>query len=481
MKSAASFRARVFPNPGFYGWVIVGVGFLCSMLSSPGQSFALSLYLESLITELGLSRLELSSLFATATLLAATCLPVVGGWADRTTGRRYLSSVLALLGVVLLLFSRVESAFALGAAFFALRLLGQGAIGLGTTTVTVRWFRRYRGRALAMVSLGYAFGEVVFPGTILTLIDRLGWRGSLVAFAALYLLVFTPLIAWLSRERADEDGPLDGWSEDAASAAARGADADGVDETSYTLGQALRTPVFWWMLVCVSVPPMVVTAVIFHQVALFEAQGWGASLVPTSFMVFAIGGVVMTYVMGLVMERVPSRFGVSASLVLMALSFGVAGLAPLFAPVVGAVLYGGILGIANGAAKAANTMVWPSYFGIEALGAVKGVVNAGRNGATAIGPPLAAILIGESGSFAPALLVFAALSIASAVAAGFLREPERESAVEPVQGSVVQAEPETVVEGDDGWMMPDPRRPPTPDDEDETGGGDADGPVRRRA
>jgi MFS family permease len=408
---------RLFPDPGFYGWRVVWLGFLCSALSSPGQSFALSLYLDHLIADVGISRIHLSTLYAVATLCAAACLPLIGGWSDRTSGRRFLGPVLGLLGLALVLFSRVESVAALAVGFFALRLLGQGAIGLGTLTVTVRWFRRFRGRALALVSLGYAFGEMVFPGTIYALIDHLGWRGSLVAIGAAYLLVFSPGVAALLRERRPRE-PVDGGT---PAADDRFGPALHYAEQSFSLRDALRAPVFWGMLACVAVPPMVMTAVIFHQVALFAGAGWSAALVPPAFMAFAIGGVVMTYATGFALERIPSRWGVTASMALAVLAFASVGL-PL-PPAAGALLYGGLLGLASGAIAAANSIVWPDYFGIEALGAIKGVVNGVRNGATAIGPPVAAVLVTEAGSFAPALALFAGISAAAGVAAALLRPP----------------------------------------------------------
>lgn len=378
--------------------------------------------------ELGLTRLELSTLFAASTLVAAACLPVVGGWADRVTGRRFLTGNLVLMGLAFLFFARVESVLALGLAFFALRLLGQGAMGLGTLTETVRWFRRYRGRALALVSLGYAFGELVFPGVIYALIEGVGWRGSLLVFATAYLLVFAPLVGWLARGRTAGDGPLDGGAPGVAYSGGVEIGDGGEPEVSFTLRETLRTPVFWGMLLCVSVPPMLVTAVIFHQVALYEAQGWGAALVPPSFMAFAASGVVMTYATGLLTERIPSRMVVGLSLGLMALAFGAATITA-FPPLVGALLYGVVLGLANGAAKTSNSMVWPDYFGVEALGAVKGVVNAARNGATAVGPPLAAALVGDSGSFTTALLIFGLVAVVAGGAAVFLRRPGVEGRV----------------------------------------------------
>lgn len=412
--------SRLFPNPGYYGWVIVGMGFLCSTLSSPGQSFAISLYLEALMVDLDLSRVQLSSLYAGATLLAAVCLPFLGSWADRLPSGPYLAGVLGALALAMFGFAGAQSAAALAVAFFFLRLLGQGAIGLGTLTTTVQWFHRYRGRALAVVSLGYALGQMVFPSVIYGLIELVGWRGSLVALGVLYLAVFTPLIATRMRDRCEGDAPMDG-AEEACGAAQGGGAATVRAETSYSLAQAVRMPVFWGILLCVSVPPLVSTAVIFHQVALFGSLGWAPGLIPLTFMVMAVASVVMTYLSGLLLERMPSRWGVALSLGLSALAFA-SMLLPL-PPLVGALMYGSLLGLGSGANAAASSIVWPDYFGTEALGAVKGVVNAVRNAASAAGPPVAAFAVAAHGSFGVALAAFALMSAAASVASLFLRPP----------------------------------------------------------
>lgn len=187
----------LFPNPNFYGWAVVATCFFCAMLSSPGQSFALSLYLEHLIEDLGVSRMWLSTLDGSMTLTAAICLPLVGRLADRFDGRHYLACVLIALGGACWFFSSVTGWIGVGVAFFLLRLLGQGAIGLGNLTVVVQWFREYRGRALSVVKLGYAAGEMVFPTIIIGLIAALGWRGSMTTFAIAYTVVFAPLVPCL--------------------------------------------------------------------------------------------------------------------------------------------------------------------------------------------------------------------------------------------------------------------------------------------
>jgi sugar phosphate permease len=417
MQVLSRIWSRLFPNPTYYGWAIVGLGFLSSALTSPGQSFVISLYLEPVMADLGLSRVEISSLYAMATLAAAACLPLVGSWADRIPSGRFLGGVLGLIALAMAGFSAVRTVAALAVAFFFLRLLAQGAIGLGTLTATVRWFRRYRGRALAVVGLGYAFGQLVYPGVIYGLVEWLGWRGSLLAMAGVYLLVAAPLVGRLMRERRPGDAPIDGSEliQDGTEPVAE------MPEVSFSLRQALRMPVFWGLLLCLAIPPLVHTAVIFHQVALFTSVGWGASLVPPAFMASALAGVVMTYATGLLLEKVPSRMGIALSLGLSAVALSTIGL-PL-SIVAGALLYGTLLGLASGANAATNSIVWPDYFGIEALGAVKGVVNAVRNGATALGPPIAAVLVAASGSFASSLVAFALASAAGAFISVWLRKP----------------------------------------------------------
>jgi MFS family permease len=407
---------RLVPNAGYYGWTVVIVGMVCSALSSPGQSFALSLYIDHLIEDVGFTRVALSSLYAAATLSAALALPLLGSIADRTTARRFMVAVLLGMGAALLLLSRASGPVTVGLAFIALRMLGQGAVGLGTLTATVRWFLRYRGRALAIVALGYALGELVFPGLILALTTWLGWRGSLVALALCYIFVAAPLVGRFLRERGPGDAPIDGALPDLSPIDP----AVVVAERDYGFRAALRTRAFWGMLAVVSVSPLLMTAVIFHQVALFDGRGWGAALVPTAFAAYALTGVLVTYGAGVVLERVPVRFGVTASLLL-----AVAGLAWYewgAGGLPGALTYGTLLGAASAIAAASNALVWPAYFGIRALGALKGVVNGVRNGATAVGPILLAALA-SAGDFSTALLALGILAVAGAAAALFIGPP----------------------------------------------------------
>ncbi|MCH2667226.1 MAG: hypothetical protein MKZ59_04585, partial [Deinococcales bacterium] len=64
--------------PLFYGWVILLVGALGMFMTAPGQTFGISVFLDSIIADLGITRTTASLLYALATLVASLGLPFVG-------------------------------------------------------------------------------------------------------------------------------------------------------------------------------------------------------------------------------------------------------------------------------------------------------------------------------------------------------------------------------------------------------------------
>lgn len=379
-------------------------------LSSPGQSFALSFYIEPLIQDLEISRLAISSIYSAATLAAALALPLFGRWADRARAGRYLGTVLLLMAAGMALLASTRTVWMLCAALFTLRLLGQGAIGIGTLIMVVRWFNRRRGRAFAIVTLGYALGEIAFPGAILGLFGLVEWRGSLLVFAALYAVVFAPLAFRIGRDPVHGETSQEVPPVESATAV-----------PSIPLNGALRTPVFYAMVAVLTLSPLILTGVIFHQVALFESLGRGAADAAQAIAAFGVAAVGGTYLSGIIVERVRPRIAVSLSL--LPLSAGLVLLAALpHAPLI-PIVYGILLGSSSGAVKIAGGLVWPAYYGTRHVGSIKGAVSMISNGATAAGAPVAALLAGQAGRFEQVLLPFAIVAALGAVTALFLAPP----------------------------------------------------------
>jgi sugar phosphate permease len=398
----------VLPDPGYLGWWVVAACLLCTALSAPGQSYALALYMEPIAAALGGSRVEVATVYAWATLAAAAVLPLAGRVADRASSRSYLAGVVALLGLSLLLLSAVSSWPALAVSFFCLRLLGQGATGLGVLTTVLRWFHQNRGRAIAIAVLGYAVGEFFMPGIIVGLQDAVGWRSSLIALASVYLVVFAPIV--FAVVRASPARPRDTRRNQTS-----------VIAPEITAAAAVRMPRFWVLAALVSVTPFVLTGILLNHVALFDHIGWTTMDVARALQGYAVSSLVTTYAVGSMLDRLSSRFGVLSSMTLLALALLVPlGMRSGFNAVV---LYGSLLGAAAGATNATNGVLWPDYFGTGSVGAIKGIVSTVRNATTAAAAPLAAWLIGTGDGFSTTLLAGAVLAAAAAIVAIFLPSP----------------------------------------------------------
>ena len=80
--------ARTTKRQGiFYGWYIVGVGFLANVASSFALASTMSIFLKPLTADLGVSRGVFSLLRSGEGIIAACIAPLVGTLVDRYGGR----------------------------------------------------------------------------------------------------------------------------------------------------------------------------------------------------------------------------------------------------------------------------------------------------------------------------------------------------------------------------------------------------------
>ena len=85
--------------PFFYGWIIVTAGTLGLIMTSPGQTYAVSIFIEHFIHDLSLNRTTVSALYTGATLLGSLTLPFWGRLVDRKGARPVVALVSVLFGL----------------------------------------------------------------------------------------------------------------------------------------------------------------------------------------------------------------------------------------------------------------------------------------------------------------------------------------------------------------------------------------------
>jgi MFS family permease len=245
---------RIWPERIFYGWMIVFISFLASMLSSGIASYGFGAFIRILSDPArgpGWSRASISlvSVFRNfSTLFAA---PVLGRFADRKRGPQVLMATGALAsGIVLLLLARSTQLwqfYLLFGVVWGVSMMALGGQILGPTVVS-KWFVRKRGRALGIATMGVSAGGVIVIPITTLFIALFGWRGAWAALGVVILVTLLPLGAVFMRRQPEDLGLLpDGDRPEAAGAArpepSRSTAALRV-QGSFTVRQAFRARAF---------------------------------------------------------------------------------------------------------------------------------------------------------------------------------------------------------------------------------------------
>ena len=408
----------------FYGWAMLAVASLTMLASGPGQSHTFSVFLLPISEDLGISRTSVSSAYAFATLVAAFGLPHVGRLVDRHGVRTVLTGVGAALGAAAVAFGAVSGFVLLTVGFAALRFFGQGSLMLCAGNLASQWFDRKRGLALSLTMLGFSVSVAVHPPLAQWLTDALGWRMAWVVMGVATWLLLLPPVLLLVFDRPESLGLRpDGAARDTA-AAHHATRHDGA-MVGLSLPEARRTGAFWIILASNCSFSALVTAMFFHQVSVFEAQGLDATTAASMFSISAVVMVVTTPLVGMLLDRFPTKplyaaALTSVSVALVAMS--VVGDLP------SAVVFGALFGACNGAMHAHFTFVWPKFFGRRHLGSIQGVNQMAAVIGASIGPIPLGLGYDYLGGYGGTLVALSAIPAMCAVAVVFMRAPRLEPA-----------------------------------------------------
>jgi sugar phosphate permease len=403
-------RARIRANERpFYGWAVVAVATLAAFLSGPGQSYVFSIFVDPIIEDTGIGRVELSTLYAMGTAISALMVVVVARLVDRFGARVMLAGIGVALGVACLGMSFAAGPLMLFVGFAALRALGQGSLPVTANMLAARWFVRRRGRAVAVVALGLAASNALLPPVAQALVGALGWRGAYIVLGGAVILLLVPAALFVVRDRPEAVGlQPDGDTEPVEEP------QDVADEESgrSSRDRVMLSPDFWLIALPVAAAPFIVTALVFHQVSVLGELGVGPAAAAATFIPFAIAAAGATAVAGSLADRFGPKVPLFVSLALLLVALGMLGVAH------GAVLvtlYAATLGAASGTQGVVAGTTWAHYYGRQDLGKVQGPATMVMISGAALAPLPLAMLHQLSGSYALGLVVMGVIPLICAV------------------------------------------------------------------
>lgn len=370
-----------FQTSFFYGWVIVGISALILFFSGPGQTYSVSTFIDSYISEFGWSRSIVSSVYSIGTLIAGLFMGLLGNFFDKL-GHRLMTTLIALLlGISCLWMSFISSIPMLFVGFFLIRLLGQGSLSLSSVTLIPQWFIKNKGQALSLVYFGGAVSSAILPPLNTWLIQTNGWRIGWRFWTALLCMIMVPLSYLLIRDRPEDFGL---WPDkEKVSLKSFNNTVTKTISDDWSLKETLQTKTFWLLFFCLAVPSAIITGLVFHQVSMMAQLGLSAEVAAMVLSVMAMVKFPMLFIVGRLADRVKVRY-------LMAFSQGILllGIAVLYFAinVQLALVYGVLIGVMMTVNSISSDMIWPEYYGRRNLSSIRGITMMAMVLGSALGP-----------------------------------------------------------------------------------------------
>ena len=188
----------------FYGWVVVAVAVLLSLVMW-GIRSAPSVLIKPLEADFGWSRTEISSAIAIGLIM--TALSAIGGGIliDRVSMRFVMIGIVVLGAVSVVLASQMTALWQMTLWWGILVGIATGISGVLGASLAARWFVEKRGTVQGILGAGTSAGQLIFLPVMTWMVVQFGWREAtlilgVTAFAML------PIIVLLMRDQPADIG-----------------------------------------------------------------------------------------------------------------------------------------------------------------------------------------------------------------------------------------------------------------------------------
>ncbi len=379
------------------GWPIVAGAMSCSAFGIPLFYYVFSIFTLPMTKEFGITPGELSRAQALL-VVGALVAPVIGRAFDRR-GFRFVFGLCSLVIVVthVAMASIVSNFTAFAIAALVYGVAGVGCGPLAFTRPINAWFWHQRGLALGLTAIGLAITTAIASPLIETMIAEHGWRAGFLALAIIFGGIGLPLSLWLIRD-APSELPTAEINHPASPPAEQG---------------FLRDRDFILLvlaMICIAIPG----AGLVSQISpLVQEEGISASAAAFGVSAYAIGQVAGRIVTGWFLDR--SNPNVVAFLFTFVPAAGFVVLAAMAPPLWLIILAVGLVGIQQGAEIDLFAFFTSRRFGMARYGQIYGWIIASSWLGNAAGILLFGWLRDETGAYAMAEAIGAALFVIAAL------------------------------------------------------------------
>lgn len=351
-------------------WKLLTLSFLAMALTGPGQTIGVSVFVDSIIADLSLSRSQVSGAYLVGTVIGAIALPWIGRSIDRYGAKNSMVAIGVAFAIGIATVSRSWSLATLAVGFTLIRMFGQGSLTLVTIVGVTKRITENRGAALGLLAtVGGALLGLV-PLVLNQLIEWTDWRTAWLISGGVVLLA-VPAIARYA------------FTGGTSQATTSSSDLTGGPDESVDRGAAIRAYRFWVLGAASAATGMFVTALNFHQISLLGEAGLTAAEAAAMFVPQLLGTAIAGYVFGWLSDRWPAQILIGISMTLLGTAMA---LTSVLEPGPIIVLYSFVLGTTGGSIRSVGSAIPPRWFGVRHIGAIQGLLTFLGVLGSAVGP-----------------------------------------------------------------------------------------------
>jgi oxalate/formate antiporter len=394
-------------------WIQVVVGVAC-MVAASNIQYSWTLFVPEIQKVHGWARAAIQTAFTIFVIVQTWSTPVIGHFIDRYGPRAVVLVGGVFTGLAWVLNSYAGSLTGLYVGSIV------GGVGVGCVYATcinnaLKWFPDRRGLAVGLTAGGYGSGTLVTIIPIANMIASSGYQAAFFVFGLIQGAVICSMAWFLRAPRGGETA----YSSQVAQS-----------RRDYTLGEALRTPVFWVMLAMFTAT---VTGGLMAVAQLsVMAEDLGVREIEVNAYFFTMAALPFALMLDRIMNGISRPlFGFVSDHIgrekTMFLAFSTEGLGILALAVFGSnpwafVFLSGVVFLAWGEVYSLFSATAGDTFGTRHIGKIYGVLYCAK-GIAALLVPLGNVLMESTGTWATVLYTMAVMDLSAGLTAILVLRP----------------------------------------------------------
>jgi len=294
-------------------------------------------------------------------------------------------------------------------------------------TTVAKWFSEKRGLALGSLTTGAAFGGAVLVPLTAWLITDYGWRTAVVVLAIAAMIIGWAM-SFILKPRGPEhyglmvDGKKVESGAEAADQVIDGAVEKNVDASGFglSLGEAIRTQAFWWLVAAFLFSHTAHSAIVVHQIPFIEDMGISKVVAAAALGTMTLMSAPGRFSAGWLADRWNLKYLYIIANVVSAIGLVIFSNATSMSLVW---TFVAIYGFSFGLRVPLEAAMRARYFGSKAFGSIMGYMNFFAVFGAFGGPFFAGWIFDTTGTYMSAFLTFAGILVIGAVVVLFIKSP----------------------------------------------------------